>query len=119
MSIWYLDYDKADGEGIKEAITNNYLNGFIQRIDERLRRHSFGVFVVLGKEGCFEVRGVMLFRGEGIPEPMKEHSQFEYWKQKKLDPKNEADRNLFAAYFDSKEGGQLEGMNCVTRKWYK
>lgn len=61
----------------------------------------------------------MLFRGVEIPEPMKEHSQFEYWKQTKLDPTKEGDRKLFSDYFDCKEGGKLQGMDVITRKWYK
>jgi len=56
-----------------------------------MRRHSIGVLGVFGEEPNFEVMGVFLWRGTDIIYPMKEHSQFEYFEKRKLDPKNEAD----------------------------
>jgi hypothetical protein len=49
------------------------LNGFIQRIDEKLRRHSLGSFGIYGEEPELEQFGLILWRGEDIPAPMKEH----------------------------------------------
>lgn len=43
------------------------LNGFIQRIDEKLRPHSIGCFGVYGEPGTLEQFGVMLWRGAEIP----------------------------------------------------
>jgi hypothetical protein len=55
------------------------LNGFIQRIDEKLRRHSLGSFGVYGEEPDLEQFGLVLWRGAEIPAPMKDHPQFEYF----------------------------------------
>ena len=103
LAFWLIQYQKYDkSEGEKTHICNNMLNGFIQRIDEKLRRHSLGCFGVYGDEPELEQFGVMLWRGEDIPEPMKEHPQFEYWSKKKLDVKK--DQALILEYLTTKEG---------------
>ena len=119
MSLWYLDYEKTEGEMEKLHISNNYIEGFIQRMDEKLRKHSFGVFGVYGKEGCYEVRGMVLWRGIEVPQPMNDHSQFEYWKRTKLDPKKVADRKALAEFWKAKEGEKVKGLECHTKMWYK
>ena len=89
LSFWLLQYQKYDkSEGSKLHVTNNMLNGFIQRVDDKLRPHSLGVFGVYGDEPELEQIGLMLWRGSEIPAPMKDHPQFEYWTKKKLDVKN-------------------------------
>ena len=49
------------------------LNGFIQRIDDKIRPHAIGSFGVYGAEGSLEQFGIMLFRGAEIPPMMMEH----------------------------------------------
>ena len=86
LGFWLVQYEKYDkSEGEKLHVCNNMLNGFIQRIDEKLRKHSLGTFGVYGDEGELEQFGLMLWRGSEIPVPMVEHPQFEYWNKKKLD----------------------------------
>ena len=90
LAFWLIQYQKYDkSEGEKLHICNNMLNGFIQRIDEKLRRHSLGVFGVYGDEPELEQFGLLLWRGSDLPEPMKEHPQFEYWSETKLDVKKD------------------------------
>lgn len=49
LSIWYLQYEKfSEKEGAQTHVCNNMLNGFVQRIDEKLRPHSLGCFGVYG-----------------------------------------------------------------------
>jgi hypothetical protein len=51
LSFWLLQYQKYDqSEGAKLHLANNMLNGFMQRIDDKLRPHSLGVFGVYGDE---------------------------------------------------------------------
>ena len=38
FSLWFVHYDKLDGECVEEHVTNNMMNGFMQRIDEKLRK---------------------------------------------------------------------------------
>lgn len=85
------------------------LNGFIQRIDDKLRNFSLGCFGVYGEPGSLEQIGMMIWRGNELPPPMLEHPQFEYWEKKKLDVTSEADQKLIHAYFTTKEDGNVEG----------
>ena len=74
LSFWKLQYDKySPKEGEKVHICNNMLNGFIQRIDDKLRPHSIGCFGVYGEPGELEQIGVMLWRGSETPPQMKDH----------------------------------------------
>ena len=52
LSIWYLQYQKFDAsEGTQLHIVNNLLNGFMQRMGEKLRANSLGSFGVYGEPG--------------------------------------------------------------------
>mmetsp|Transcript_16415 Transcript_16415/g.27810 ORF Transcript_16415/g.27810 Transcript_16415/m.27810 type:complete len:100 (-) Transcript_16415:73-372(-) len=79
------------------------LNGFIQRMDEKLRRHSIGSFGVYGEEGELEQIGVMLWRGSELPEPMIEHPQFEYWNKRKLDVSNPRHQDTIISYLTTND----------------
>jgi hypothetical protein len=59
---------------------------------------------VYGDEPSLEVMGVFFWRGTGIIEPMKEHPQFEYWEQRKLDISGSAaDRELVERFWEVME----------------
>lgn len=74
LSFWFVHYKKYDdSEGAKLHIVNNLLNGFMQRMDEKIRPHSLGVFGVYGDEPNLEQYGCVLWRGSDLPYPMKEH----------------------------------------------
>jgi hypothetical protein len=55
LTFWHLHYQKYDKtEGDRLHYTSNLLNGFIQRIDEKVRNHSLGVFGIYGDEPDLE-----------------------------------------------------------------
>jgi len=81
-------------------------------MDETLRRHTLGCLGVYGDEPNLEIKGVFLFRGAVLPPPMIEHPQFEYFKRRQLDPKNEEDKKIFGVYLNSAEESQVEGLKC-------
>jgi hypothetical protein len=117
LAFWLIQYQKYDkSEGEKLHICNNMLNGFIQRIDEKLRRHSLGAFGVYGDEPELEQFGIILWRGDEIPAPMSEHPQFEYWTKRKLDIKK--DQQLILDYLTTKEG-KVEGRTVQSWQMYK
>ena len=110
LSIWYLQYQKFNAsEGAQLHIVNNLLNGFMQRMDEKLRPNSLGCFGVYGEPGTLEQIGMMIWRGNELPPPMVEHPQFEYWEKKKLDVKSEADQKTILEYLTTKEDGKVDG----------
>ena len=65
-SVYLLHYDKYEGEGQVVHMTNNLMNGFLQRLDN-FRKYAFGVQGVYGDEPNLEIKGVWLWRGVGIP----------------------------------------------------
>lgn len=71
-SIYFLHYEKYEGEGQVQYQFSNLLNGFLQRIDH-FRKHCFAAHLMLGDEPNLEIQGVWLFRGKGIPQEMKDH----------------------------------------------
>lgn len=92
LAFWLVQYEKYDAsEGAQLHRVNNLLNGFMQRMHDQLRPHSIGVFGVYGDEPELEQFGCVLWRGNDIPVPMKEHPQFEYWQKKKLNVKDKKD----------------------------
>lgn len=55
-SIWSIKYVKAEGEGKVLFLTNNLMNGFLQRL-ETFRKYAFAVYGVYGEEPNLEIRG--------------------------------------------------------------
>jgi len=66
-SIYYAKYEKYEGEGLVLYQTSNLMNGFLQRIDEKFRRHSLATMAIVGEEPNLDIESVWLFRGKGIP----------------------------------------------------
>ena len=74
LSFWKLEYEKASAkEGEKLHVNNNMLNGFIQRMDDKVRKHSLGCFGVYGDEPNLDQKGLMLWRGTEVPGVLKDH----------------------------------------------
>lgn len=117
-SFWYLHYDKYEGEGVKLHVTNNLLTGFMSRA-EHTSKYTFGRIGVFGEEPDLEIMGVWLMRGTEIPDGLaKDHAQFEYYKHRKLDPRNvPADDKLVREFFGGKEEEIIDGRIAQTMRW--
>ena len=59
-------------------------NGYVRNLDH-FRKYCFGVLGVYGTEGCYEIRGVMVWRGTEVAGEIKEHVSGDYYKYRKLD----------------------------------
>ena len=120
FSFWFLHYEKYKSEGKLLHVTNNLLGGFLSRA-EHTTRYTFGRHCVLGEEPDLEIMGVWLMRGTELPDGLvKEHPQFEYYKSRKMDPRNNADDDkLVREFFGGKEGDMLNGLMGQTLKWHK
>lgn len=117
--IYFVHYEKYTGEGVLLYQTSNLLNGFLQRMDEKFRQHSFSVLTILGEEPNLEIQGVWMFRGKTIPQEMIDHPQFEYYKQRKLEVTNEADRKLMSEFWCATEGSIANGLKVQELKSFK
>lgn len=118
-TIYFVHYDKYDGEGVVLYQTSNLMNGFLQRMDEKFRNYSFSQVAILGEEPSLEIEGVWLFRGKGIPQEMLDHPQFEYYQKRELDVKVEADRKLISEFFAGKVGSIANGLPIQECKMFK
>lgn len=58
-SIWFIKYQKAQGEGKNLIFTNNLMGGFLNRLEE-FRKYSFAVHGVYGEEPNLEIRGYFI-----------------------------------------------------------
>ena len=117
--IYFIHYEKYTGEGVLLYQTSNLMNGFIQRMDDKFRNHSFSVMAILGEEPALEIQGVWMFRGTKIPQEMIDHPQFEYFKQRELKITNEADRQLISEFFCAKEESIANGLKIQEIKSFK
>lgn len=97
-SIWYIKYNKVQGEGKILFQTNNLMNGFLQRLDT-FRKYAFGIIGVYGDEPHLDIKGIWAWRGVDKPAEILEHPSYEYYEWKKLDETNEADRKLLEEYW--------------------
>lgn len=73
----------------KQCIPVVQVGGFLQRIDY-VRKYAFGVMCILkNSEGQFPIRGFWIFRGQDIPQMMKDECyDLELYDWQKLDSKN-------------------------------
>jgi len=119
-SIWYMSYDKAEGEGAVVFLTNNLLSGFFQRL-ETFRKYAFAVCGVYGDEPNLEIRGVWVWRGTEMPNELKDHPQIEYFNFTKLDSKNENDRKKLEEYWCgmNEDEDVVDGLKARTVRFYK
>ena len=109
-SIWWLEYQNLETEGKKLFRTNNSKNFFLERLDDDFKDYAFGIHGVYGHEGDYKVRGVWLWRGNGIPQEMKENDYFKYMTIKNLNSDNDNDRQLVNDYWTkNNEGNKVEG----------
>lgn len=118
-SLWHCHYEKIEGECEKVYMTNNMLNGFLQRM-EAMRKYSFGYLGIYGDEPDLEIVGCFFWRGLTIPQEMIDHPQFEYYKTRQLDSENADDRALVEDYWcNIKEDTKIEGRTWQNGKCWK
>lgn len=120
FSFWYLKYDKLPSEGKKLFLTNNLMNGFLDRADH-CRKYCLGVHGVYGDEPDLEIRGVWMWKGVELLEPLKEHAQFDVYNYSKLDPKKPEEKALITQYWTKLEedSDKVEGRTARTLKFFK
>jgi elongation factor 1-gamma len=119
-AFWHFHYEKYGKEGEKLAHTNNLMGGFLSRA-EHVNKYAFARHGVFGEEPKLEIMGVWLCRGTELPDGLaKEHPQFEYYKSRKLDPRNNKDDDkMVREYFSAKEEEMVCGLKAQTLKYVK
>ena len=104
-SIWRFKYEKADAEDCTVLFkTENLRDITMQKID-CFRKNGFSVVGIYGKEGGYEVDGVWMFRGLGVPEWIQDG--YEYYEKTQLCPSKEADRAMINDFWLNKKTGDV------------
>ena len=98
-SLWLIEYQNLESEAKKLFRMKNSKNFFLERFDDDFKKYSFGVHGVYGNNNEFKVKGLWMWRGEDIPEEIKENEYFNYLSIKKLDCKNDKDKKLVEEYW--------------------
>ena len=117
-SLWLVEYQNLESEGKKSFRMKNSKNFFLERFDDDFKKYSFGVHGVYGNNNEFKVKGLWMWRGEDIPEEIKENEYFNYLSIKKLDCKNDKDRKLVEEYWtkcnkgDKVDERRVEEISC-------
>jgi len=117
FSIFYLRYQKLATEKEEFWLAENFRNFFIQKIDSN-RKYAFGNLGIYGAEGDYEVRGVWLVRGKGVPQFLEQLT--EHWDKKELHHTKTEDANLINEYWlNAKKGDTVENLPVADNVWFK
>ena len=118
-SAWFIQYEKAEGEGEKMVPFENLLDGFVQRM-ESIRRYSFGTIGIYGEVPSLEIRGCLLMRGQDILQGLLDHPQFEYCKSAKVNWENDEDKKRLEDFWTNvNEDQQVDGLVPQTIRFWK
>mmetsp|Transcript_5418 Transcript_5418/g.5380 ORF Transcript_5418/g.5380 Transcript_5418/m.5380 type:complete len:413 (+) Transcript_5418:33-1271(+) len=118
-SVWYIKYQKLEGECQVLYLTENLLDGFLHRM-EGLRRWSFGTLGIYGADGNLDIKGCLCWRGQDIPPELVEHPQFEYYDRKKFDLNSDDDQKLINDYWcNVEENTTVEGVQPRAIRFWK
>ena len=114
-SIWRADY-MYNEELKKIFMTCNLITGLFHRMDA-MRRYCFASVLVFGEDDANEISGMFVFRGQEIPEIMKEVPDFEVYKWTRVDTNDAAQRELVDDFWAWE--GKLEGKKFNEGKVFK
>jgi elongation factor 1-gamma len=113
-SLWHQLY-KHNAENKVNWMTSNLISGFLERSEE-MRKHAFGVMLVLGEAAPFEVEGVWLMRGteaEGVKAMLECNPDAEYFDWVRLDADSEAHRKIVSDIWCSPYDTKLAGTKFI------
>jgi elongation factor 1-gamma len=119
FSIWFIHYQKAEGENTKLFLTVNLSEGTCQKL-EHFRKYAFGSWGVYGEEPNFEIKGCLLWRGVEHPQEVKDLGSYEYHTFVKANVDDEKDRKRVEEYWLSiGEGKVVDGLRARDVSYFK
>merc|ERR1711991_1296689 len=91
-------------------MASNLVGGWFQRLP-RLHKYAFAsVLILKNADDTLAIKGVWMFRGDGMPPDMQDSDDAEHYTWRKMDSEDEAERTLINNYFawDGFEGISVE-----------
>ena len=81
--------------------------------------HAFGRVCMTGEEPNLEIKGVLLSRGNVVPQELIDHPQWEYMQARAMDWTSVADQTIMREFLGSKEGEDCAGEKVQMAMWHK
>ena len=97
-SLWYIEYNNEPSECIT-LFRTVIIKGDILLQLEYFKKYCFGVLGVYGADGDYKIRGCLMWRGNEIPDEIKEINCFNKLSIRKIDPKEKRDQQLVHDYW--------------------
>ena len=97
-SLWKIEYQNLEKEGKSLFRMKNSKNFFLERIDEDFKKYSFGIHGVYENNNEYKVIGLWIWKGEIIPDEIKNNDYFNYLIIQKLNNENNNDKKLVEDY---------------------
>ena len=97
-SLWYIEYNNDPNECVTLFRTSVIKGGILEQL-EYFKKYCFGVFGVYGADADYKIRGCLLWRGQEIPEEMKNLNCYEKMTFRKLDYNQKKDQQLVHDYW--------------------
>jgi elongation factor 1-gamma len=115
-SLWTSVYNYNEDNKVY-FMTQNALGGFLQRCDPA-RKFAFGVSMITGENedaSAFKIRGMWIFRGQEMPNLMKENPDAEWYTWNKC-TYDDASKAQFEAFMTA---DSVEGEKVLDRRYFK
>ena len=97
-SLWHIEYKNEPSECIT-LFRTVIIKGDILLQLKYFKKYCFGVFGVYGADGDYKISGCLLWRGNEIPDEIKEINCYNKLNIRKLDPKQKRDQQLVHDYW--------------------
>ena len=97
-SLWYIEYNNSPGECVTLFRTCVIKGDILEQL-KYFKKYCFGVFGVYGGDADYKIRGCLLWRGQEIPEEMKNINCYEKMTFRKLDYNQKKDQQLVHDYW--------------------
>jgi elongation factor 1-gamma len=97
-SLWYIEYNNEPNEFITLFHTVIVKGDILQQL-EYFKKYCFGVLGVYGADGDYKIRGCLMWRGNEIPDEIKEINCYDKLSIRKLDYNQKKDQQLVHDYW--------------------
>ena len=118
-SLWHIEYNNEPSECIT-LFRTVVIKGDILLQLEYFKKYCFGVLGVYGGDGDYKISGCMVWRGQEIPDEMKDVLCYNKLKFRKLNNKEQSDLQLVNDYWTkiNETDKVLERQAIDTRYFY-
>ena len=97
-SLWYIEYNNAPNECVTLFRTCVIKGDILEQL-KYFKKYCFGVLGTYGGNGDYKIKGCMLWRGNEIPQEIKNINCYDKMTFKKLDYNQKRDQQLVHDYW--------------------